>query len=124
MLNQDKRDYRTAVEMIAIFLSVSVSCRPLRFQPVLSSLNQELHFSHIKSFVTIQFCLLCMFGLSNTLFLPWLITKATTEKHMNLIEILLVHRCHFFVVIQFKQSHFRLFCENYQNNIFMLMFSP
>lgn len=36
----------------------------------------KLHSDHIKSFVTIQFCLLCMFGLSNMLFSPLLMFQS------------------------------------------------
>lgn len=55
----------------------------------------KLHSDHIKSFVTIQLCLLCMFGLSNTLFPALLMASASTGKHMKLVNILLMPCCFF-----------------------------
>lgn len=122
LLNQDKRDYRTAGKMISALLSLvrsfllhfCPSSDPTRIYP---ATLVKLYSDHIKSFVTIQFCLLCMFGLSNMLFRCSFVNGQSLyapDEHMRLDHHLsLRYFFGFFFLVQFKQSHFRLFCENY-----------
>lgn len=105
MLNQGERDYRTAGKMIsALSFTFSLSLS-LALVVIFSPFLVKLHSDHIKSFVTIQFCLLCMFGLSNMLFrCPFVNGQSLSyalDEHMRLGH----HLSLFFVVFSFNLNN-------------------